>query len=60
MSHIVALRVLEKKSFFSSLGLSPQVFEQVNEGPILELYEMIIVSHVVLCLIVFIFFDDRD
>ena len=51
-----------KKSFykyFYQLGLFPQVFSQVNEWPILELYEMIRVSHVVVCPVVFILFDDR-
>ena len=45
--------------YFYQLGLFPQVFSQVNEWPILELYEMIRVSHVVARPVVFILFDDR-
>ena len=47
-------------SFFSRLGPFPQGFRQLEEWSILELHKTIRVSHVVLYLIVFTFFDDRN
>ena len=47
-------------SIFSRFGLFLQVFEQVIGWPILELYKMIRVLHVVSCPIVFIWFYDWD
>ena len=45
---------------FSRFGHFPQVFEQVNEWLILELHEMIKVSHLAASPVVFILFYDRD
>ena len=47
-------------SVFSCLGLFPQVFGQVNEWPILKLYEKIRVLHAFVCPILFILFDYLD
>ena len=46
-------------SILSPLGLFPQVFGQVKEWLPLELQEMIKMSHVVACRIVFILPYDR-
>ena len=54
-------RTYEKQSFFSifsCFGLFTLVFEQVNEWPILEFYEMIRVLRIVAFPIVFILFYD--
>ena len=56
-------KVLKNNNFlniFISFGLFPQVFGHVNEWPILEFHEMIKVSRLVVCPIVFILFDDRE
>ena len=44
-------------SIFSSLGHFPQVFGQVKEWLTLELQKVIVVSHVVACLIVFLYYQ---
>ena len=41
---------------FLAVWFFPQVFGQVNDWPILEVYEMITVLHVVASPIVFIYF----
>ena len=47
-------------SIFISVSLFPLDFGQVNDWPILELYEMITVLHSVACPVVFVLFHDRD
>ena len=42
------------------MGHFPQVYEQVNEWPILQLHEMIRLLHVVACPVTSILFEDRD
>ena len=42
------------------MGHFPQVYEQVNEWPILKLHEMIRLLHVVACPVTSILFEDRD
>ena len=57
------VKLYEKWSFFSvvsHLNLFPLVFGQVKWWLMLELYETIRVSHVVLCPFVFILFYDQD
>ena len=44
--------------FFTRLGTFPQVFRHVKMWLILELHEIIRVSHLVTCPVVFILFDD--
>ena len=54
-------QIYDKLSFFSifsRLCAFPQVFGQVNEWPIVEFQEMIIMSHLVARPIVFTLFDD--
>ena len=42
------------------MGHFPQVYEQVNEWPILKLHETIRLLHVVACPVTSILFEDRD
>ena len=54
------LRRRINSNFYSRLGLFPRAFGKVKESLILKLHEMIRISHVVACPIVFISFCDRD
>ena len=46
------------KNIFISSCLFHRDFGQVNEWPLLKLYEMIRVLHILACPIIFILFDD--